>query len=59
MEFHGISLSNGYRDRLDASDGCLMCLLLCWKAADRMKLEGIVSKLRDDAPYRPGKRCDW
>jgi len=28
MEFHGISLSNGYRDRLDASDGCLMCLLL-------------------------------
>jgi bifunctional non-homologous end joining protein LigD len=28
------------------------------KAGDRMKLEGIVSKLRD-APYRPGKQCDW
>src|SRR5262249_37314032 len=28
------------------------------KAADRMKLEGIVSKRRD-APYRPGKQCDW
>jgi ATP-dependent DNA ligase len=28
------------------------------KAADRMNLEGIVSKLRD-APYRPGKRCGW
>jgi bifunctional non-homologous end joining protein LigD len=27
------------------------------KAADRMKLEGIVSKRRD-APYRPGKQCD-
>jgi ATP-dependent DNA ligase len=28
------------------------------KAADRMKLEGIVSKCRD-APYRSGKQCDW
>jgi ATP-dependent DNA ligase len=28
------------------------------KAADRMILEGIVSKLRD-APYCPGKQCDW
>jgi ATP-dependent DNA ligase len=28
------------------------------KAADRMKLEGIVSKRRD-APYRSGKQCDW
>jgi len=28
------------------------------KAADRMRLEGIVSKRRD-APYRPGKQCDW
>jgi ATP-dependent DNA ligase len=27
-------------------------------AADRMKLEGIVSKGRG-APYRPGKQCDW
>jgi len=28
------------------------------KAADRMKLEGIVSKRRD-APYRSGKQCGW
>ena len=28
------------------------------KAADRMKLEGIVSKRRD-APYRSGKQSDW
>ena len=28
------------------------------KAADRMRLEGIVSKRRD-APYRPGKQCGW
>jgi bifunctional non-homologous end joining protein LigD len=28
------------------------------KAADRMRLEGIVSKRRD-APYRSGKQCDW
>jgi bifunctional non-homologous end joining protein LigD len=28
------------------------------KAADRMKLEGIVSKRRD-APYRSGTQCDW
>jgi bifunctional non-homologous end joining protein LigD len=28
------------------------------KAADRMNLEGIVSKHRD-APYRWGKPCDW
>jgi bifunctional non-homologous end joining protein LigD len=27
-------------------------------AADRMKLEGIVSKRRD-APYRSGKKCGW
>jgi hypothetical protein len=27
------------------------------KAADRMRLEGVVSKLRD-APYCPGKQCD-
>jgi len=26
--------------------------------ADRMRLEGIVSK-RGDAAYRSGKRCDW
>ena len=28
------------------------------KAADRMNLEGIVSK-RSDAPYRAGKQCGW
>ena len=28
------------------------------KAANRMRLEGIVSKRRD-AAYRSGKRCDW
>ena len=28
------------------------------KAADRMRLEGIVSKRRD-APYRSGKQCGW
>jgi bifunctional non-homologous end joining protein LigD len=28
------------------------------KAADRMELEGIVSKRRD-APYRSGKQCGW
>jgi bifunctional non-homologous end joining protein LigD len=28
------------------------------KSADRMRLESIVSKRRD-APYRPGKQCDW
>jgi bifunctional non-homologous end joining protein LigD len=28
------------------------------KAANRMKLEGIVSKRRD-GPYRSGKQCDW
>jgi bifunctional non-homologous end joining protein LigD len=28
------------------------------KAADRMRLEGVVSKRRD-APYRPGKQCGW
>jgi bifunctional non-homologous end joining protein LigD len=28
------------------------------KAADRMRLEGIVSK-RCDAPYRSGKQCGW
>jgi ATP-dependent DNA ligase len=28
------------------------------KAADRMKLEGIVSKRRD-APYRSGNQSDW
>ena len=28
------------------------------KAADRMRLEGIVSKRRD-APYRSGKQSDW
>ena len=27
-------------------------------AADRLGLEGIVSKRRD-APYRSGKQCDW
>ena len=27
-------------------------------AADRMRLEGIVSKRRD-APYRSGEKCDW
>jgi bifunctional non-homologous end joining protein LigD len=27
-------------------------------AAERMALEGIVSKKRD-APYRAGKKCDW
>jgi ATP-dependent DNA ligase len=27
-------------------------------AADRMKLEGLVSE-RHDAPYRPGKQFDW
>jgi bifunctional non-homologous end joining protein LigD len=28
------------------------------KAADHIKLEGIVSKRRD-APYRSRKQCDW
>jgi bifunctional non-homologous end joining protein LigD len=28
------------------------------KAADRLGLEGVLSKRRD-APYRPGKQCDW
>jgi ATP-dependent DNA ligase len=28
------------------------------KAADRMNLEGTVSKRRD-APYRSGKQCGW
>jgi bifunctional non-homologous end joining protein LigD len=28
------------------------------QAADRMRLEGVVSKRRD-APYRSGKQCGW
>ena len=28
------------------------------KAANRMRLEGIVSKRRE-APYRSGNQCDW
>jgi bifunctional non-homologous end joining protein LigD len=40
-----------YSERFD--DGIALL-----KAADRIKLEGIVSKRRD-APYRSGKQCGW
>ena len=42
-------------DTLGVSFDHLVGLLM---AADRLKLEGTVSK-RQDAPYRSGKQCGW
>ena len=49
-----IAASTGWLHYSETFDDGLKVL----KAADRFGVEGVVSKRRD-APYRPGKQCDW